>query len=126
MAEVDTDTSTCPACGQDTEVVLTQGDLRIRVDLGHHPDGNIVVSPDGPARVLTSVELPALVPARRDHRKTCPRGSHAARIAYATAPKCPACVQRHEPDPRMDPWLVEHGYPAHINCLPETTSRRTA
>lgn len=115
MAEVHE--STCPKCGQGTEVVLTRGDLRIRVDLGHHPDGTVVILDDGTARTLTGAELPALVPARRDHRKTCPRGPHAARIAYATAPKCPACVQRREPDPRMDPWLVEHGYPAHIGCL---------
>ncbi len=119
MAAVDID-STCVKCGAPIVWAVSTGDKRIPLDPGLHDDGTVVlVDVDGGprARTLTGVELPALSPAHRDHRRTCPKGTHAARIAYATAPKCPACVQRGEPDPRMDPWLVEHGYRAHIGCL---------
>lgn len=120
MAGVD-EGRACPACGQDTEVVITDGDLRIRVDPGHHPDGTVHVREltDGRvrARILTGSELPATEPARRDHRRTCPRSSHAVRRNDAAAVKCGVCRTR------MDPWLAENGYHAHINCLP---ARRTA
>lgn len=120
MAGVD-EGRACPACGQDTEVVITDGDLRIRVDPGHHDDGTVVVRelPDGRvrARILAGSELPAIEPARRDHRRTCPRSQHAVRINHATAPRCGVCRTR------MDPWLVEQGWTDHINCADD---RRTA
>ena len=120
MAGVD-EGRACPACGRDTEVVITDGDLRIRVDPGHHPDGIVHIREltDGRvrARILTGSELPATEPARRDHRRTCPRSQHAVRINHATAPRCGVCRTR------MEPWLVEQGWTDHINCADE---RRTA
>lgn len=117
--------ATCHACGQAIIWLIADtsedGVLRIPVDPGHHPDGTIVrVTQPGRirARVLGGHELPAQEPAHLDHRRSCPRGKHAARRAHIAAAKCGTCRER------MDPWLVEHGYTAHIGCLPTTPDVR--
>ena len=106
-----------PECGQLIQWCMTELGKRMPLQLTPSADGRVVITmlPDGTirGRVLGGHELPAQVEAYRPHHQVCPGAADYRRRLDIAAPKCRArCGYQ------MDRWLIEHGYPAHINCLP--------
>lgn len=102
-------------CGRPIRWLFTEGGRRLPVDPEPHPAGTVVlVTTDGRtlARVLTGAQLPAQEAAYRPHWVTCPASESFRGRQSQRAPRCARCRDR------MDPWLTEHGYDAHIGCLP--------
>ena len=107
--------STCQSCGARMLWCLTVGGKRMPLDEHPAEGGNVLIEQsDGivRGRVLTGAELPHGGPAYVPHHRTCPAAAGWRRRRDRSRARCRVC---REP---MDPWLPEHGYPAHINCMP--------
>lgn len=113
---------TGPHCGRPIRWVVTLGDKRMPLDPDPHPDGNVirVTTEWGEVRaqVLTGRDLPAQQTAWVPHHRTCPDAADYRRRQAATAPRCRAGCGYV-----LDQWLVENGWPWHVNCAPPTWFR---
>jgi len=107
--------STCQSCGARMLWCLTVGGKRMPLDEHPAEGGNVLIEQsDGivRGRVLTGAEMPHTGPAYVPHHRTCPAAADWRRGRDRSRVRCRVC---REP---MDEWLTEHGYPAHINCMP--------